>query len=140
MTVASIHHVSLTVADLEVSRRFYREVLGLQEIPRPAFAFAGAWFQVGESQQLHLIVCDDPTTRGTKPIDTRDVHFALRVTSFEHAREFLHARGFREGADPADPMHMIARPNPVAGFPQIYILDPDRHIIELNSARLAARE
>jgi len=49
MKINSLHHVSLTVTDLERSRRFYREVLGLQEIARPAFNFPGAWFQLGAS-------------------------------------------------------------------------------------------
>ncbi|MEO8028611.1 MAG: VOC family protein, partial [Bryobacteraceae bacterium] len=61
MMVTGIHHVSLAVSNLEASKRFYREVLRLEEIARPPFAFAGAWFQVGSSQQLHLIACDDPT-------------------------------------------------------------------------------
>ncbi len=134
MTYESIHHVSLTVSDLAKSKKFYAETLGLKEIRRPAFGFAGAWFQVGASQQLHLIVCEDATMRGGKAVDTRDVHFALRVPDFDAARAFLHERSFREDAEADDPRHMIARPNPVAGFPQIYILDPDRHIIELNAA------
>ena len=139
MTIESIHHVSLTVSDLDRSRQFYRE-LGLEEIPRPAFGFGGAWFQVGPTQQLHLIECEEPTMRGGKCIDTRDVHFALRVESFEDARAFLHSKGFREDVAPEHPLHMIARPNAVAGFPQIYILDPDRHIIEINASALTAAE
>jgi hypothetical protein len=31
---------------------------------------------------------------------------------------------------------MILQPHATAGFPQAYILDPDRHIIEINSAKL----
>jgi hypothetical protein len=31
---------------------------------------------------------------------------------------------------------MIVQPRATAGFPQIYILDPDRHIIELNAEKL----
>jgi hypothetical protein len=27
---------------------------------------------------------------------------------------------------------------PTAGFPQLYILDPDRHVIEINAERLDA--
>jgi hypothetical protein len=30
--------------------------------------------------------------------------------------------------------HVIARPHAVTGYPQIYILDPDRHVIEINAA------
>ena len=38
----TLHHVALYVSDLEVTRRFYRNVLGTEEIARPAdFTFPG---------------------------------------------------------------------------------------------------
>ena len=136
MEIEHIHHVSLTVTDLETSRRFYRDVLGLREIARPDFPFPGAWFQVGDREQLHLIVHDAATFRGAKGIDTRDIHFAMRVGSYCRTLEFLRGKGFREDCDMGDPMRMEVRPHATAGFPQIYILDPDRHVIEINAARL----
>ncbi len=135
MEIAAIHHVSLTVTDLERSRSFYRDILGLAEIPRPAFNFPGAWFQVGAAQQLHLIVHPNATFRG-KPLDTRDLHFAVRVTNYQATVESLRAQGFSEDAEPAGPLRMILQPHATAGFPQIYILDPDRHVIELNAEKL----
>ncbi len=130
--LANIHHVSLNVRDLERSRAFYREILGLQEIERPPFSFPGAWFAVGASQHLHLIVHPGATFRGDKGIDTRDNHFAVRVPSYRGALEFLRGRGYRE--DSAGEMtRMRLQPHAVAGFPQIYILDPDRHVIEINA-------
>jgi catechol 2,3-dioxygenase-like lactoylglutathione lyase family enzyme len=131
----SIHHIALTVTDVERSRKFYREILSLEEIPRPPFNFQGVWFQLGDSRQVHLIVHSRATFR-EKPLDTRDVHFAVRVPSYEAAVEFLHAKGYREDADPDDPYCMILQPHATAGFPQIYICDPDRHVIEFNAERL----
>ena len=135
MEIAAIHHVSLTATDLERSRAFYRDVLGLREIARPPFDFPGAWFQVGADQHLHLIVHTRSTFRG-KPLDTRDLHLAVRVPSFQAALDYLHSKGFREDAAADDPCKMIVQPYATAGFPQIYILDPDRHIIEINAEKL----
>src|SRR5947209_5229450 len=53
--VKSIDHATLVVKDLERSRRFYVEALGMREVPRPAFSFAGLWFQAGATQ-IHLIL------------------------------------------------------------------------------------
>lgn len=135
MQLEAIHHVSLTVSDLERSRIFYREVLGLAEIARPNFPFPGAWFQLGGSQQLHLIVHPNSTFRTGKPLDGRDNHFAVRVKDYWGTAEFLRGLGYSE--DAADELRkLIVQPHATAGFPQLYILDPDRHVIEINAAGL----
>jgi glyoxylase I family protein len=134
MEIALLHHVTLTVTDLERSKQFYREILGLKEIARPAFPFPGAWFEIGDAQHLHLIVHDDPTFRApNKGIDTRDVHFAVRVPSYRRALEFLRGKGYQENSDARK---MEVKPKPTAGYPQIYIIDPDRHVIEINAETL----
>jgi catechol 2,3-dioxygenase-like lactoylglutathione lyase family enzyme len=133
MDINGLHHVALPCSDLENSRRFYQEVLGLAEIPRPALSVAGAWFRVGDSQELHLVEGDAQATfRQTKGMDTNDIHFAIRVTSYRQALEALTAKGYREDANPDDPMGI--RTSMRVGYPQIYILDPDRNIIEINAA------
>ncbi len=135
MEICAIHHIAVTVTGLERSRAFYRDILSLEEIPRPTFDFPGAWFRLGGSQHVHLIVHDRPTFRH-KPLDSRDVHFAVRVQDYHAALAFLRAKGYREDAAPDDPLRMIVQPRSTAGFPQIYICDPDRHVIEINAERL----
>jgi len=131
-----IHHVAVPVTDLARSRRFYREVLGLEEIPRPPFDFPGAWYALGPGgQQVHLLVFPGHTLRTGKKLATRDVHFAVRVPSFREAVAHFFDKGYRE--DSADDFSkMIVSPHATAGFPQLYILDPDRHVIEVNAAVL----
>src|SRR3954454_19152298 len=119
MRVDAIHHVSITVRDLERSRQFYAEILGLQAIARPAFNFPGAWFAVGEVQQIHLIVHDGATFRGDRGINTRDGHFAVRVGSYSQTVEFLRSKGYREDAPELDLLQMRLQPHATAGFPQI---------------------
>src|ERR1700675_4618510 len=100
MEISLLHHVTLTVTDIERSREIYRDILGLKEITRPAFPFPGAWFEIGGAQHLHLIVHDDATFRAHhKGMDTRDVHFAVRVPSYRRAVEFLRAKGYGENRD-----------------------------------------
>jgi glyoxylase I family protein len=133
---AALHHVSIPVTDVDRSRAFYREILGLREIDRPPFDFPGAWFAVGDGQ-LHLIGGSrNPTLRQHKGVDSRDVHFAVRVRSYRDALASLESQGYRADADAVDPKVMLVRPRPTAGFPQIYILDPDRHVIEINAEQL----
>jgi glyoxylase I family protein len=118
------HHVSLVVTDLERARTFYRDVLGLEEIERPAFDFAGAWFRVGYGQ-LHLIV--HPAARTARSagagIDSRDRHFALRVRSYDDTVAHLRALG----------VPCVEKPVNRTGQPQVFVCDPDGNIIELNA-------
>ena len=58
MLTQAAHHYSLDVSDIEVSRRFYGDLLGLSEIDRPDFGIPGAWYQAGPVQ-LHLIQTPD---------------------------------------------------------------------------------
>jgi len=142
--IEELHHVTLTSSDLDRSRAFYGEILGLTEIERPAFPFPGAWFEIAPGQQLHLIVHDAATYRVSPLIDTRDVHFAIRVANYVSAVNFLRSLGYKEttsenqSSAPGSERLMRLQPNGKAGFPQIYLLDPDRHVIEINAAQLSA--
>lgn len=126
IVIETLHHVSITVTDLERAKRFYGGVLCLEEIPRPDFSFAGAWYRLGD-RQLHLIVHPHRhTLRGTTEIDSRDGHFAVRVRSYGQTRAHLEASGV--------PHH--DRPHNKTPWPQIYVSDPDGNLIELNAERL----
>lgn len=91
--------------------------------PDSGIADRGFWFAVGEGgQQLHLILHPGETLR-TQGIDTRDGHFALRVDSYTETIRWMEGQG----------IEYVARPDSSTGFPQIYLLDPDRNVIELNA-------
>lgn len=118
MHIDQLNHVALHVHDLAASVRFYREVLGLREIPRPAFGFDGAWFGIGADQELHLIARPAKEEPYTVP---RERHFAFRVADIEAAAAHLRQRGV--DFQPPKP-----RPD---GAMQIFLRDPDGHVIEL---------
>ncbi|WP_160009208.1 VOC family protein [Rhizobium sp. 18055] len=128
-----LHHVSIVVSDLSRSIAFYRDVFGLEQIERPPFSSEGAWFSCG-GQQVHLILNPAGTFRPRPTIDTTDTHFAFRTDDFEAAIHRLESHGFREDAEEGDPWRLRVRRKGPAGFPQAYLLDPDRNIIEVNGA------
>ncbi|MBP6507652.1 MAG: VOC family protein [Opitutaceae bacterium] len=103
------------MTDVAASVRFYRDGLGLPELPRPDFGFPGAWFQIGTRQELHLIGNRDRT------IGERSGHFALLVSDINAAADRLRAAGITfRGPKP--------RPD---GAQQIFTADPDGNVIEL---------
>jgi catechol 2,3-dioxygenase-like lactoylglutathione lyase family enzyme len=66
-------HVALSVTDLERANRFYIDVLGLKEVPRPDFGIPGSWLAMG-SGMIHLAqIREIPEPRD--PVS----HFALAV-------------------------------------------------------------
>ncbi|WP_413376206.1 VOC family protein [Paenibacillus taichungensis] len=119
---AHIHHVSLAVRDLEVAKEFYSGLLRMQEIERPSFNSTGTWYALG-SQQLHLLQHPQGHTLREAGIDTTDGHFAIWVKSYKETLAWLEQQG----------IEYEARPDSVAGFAQIFVLDPDRNIIEFDA-------
>lgn len=113
--VLELNHVALDVGDVAASVRFYRDGLGLPELPRPDFGFPGAWFRLGARQELHLIGNRD------RPVGERAGHYALQVTDIEAAAARLRAAG----VDFRGP-----KPRPDGAY-QIFLSDPDGNVIEL---------
>lgn len=123
--IDSLHHVAVSVTDLERAKRFYGEILGLQELERPAFDFPGAWYRLGDGQ-LHLIVHSSPKSlRGTTEVDSRDGHFAVRVRDYDRTLARLQKHGVPLKESPVN----------VTPWAQIYVTDPDGNVIELNVER-----
>ena len=124
--LTSLNHAAVCVTDVERSKRFYGGVLGLQEIARPPFPFAGAWYELADGRQFHLIVHEHPLTlRGTTKIDLRDGHLAFGVEDFDNAVAHLRAAG----------VECVVRPDNITPWKQIYVTDPDGNVIELNALR-----
>lgn len=117
MIFEELNHVALEVKDLEASVRFYRTALRLELIPRPAFSFPGAWFRLGESQELHLI----GGSAKESEMRNRQNHFALLTAELDSWEEHFHANGVK---------HLPRKLRP-DGAEQIFLADPDGHFVEL---------
>jgi len=117
MKIHELNHVAIHVADVERSCEFYRDVLRLEMLPRPAFDFPGAWFRLGTVQELHLIGQDI----GPVPQVNSNTHFALLVDDIIAWQEHLEQAG-------AEHLPKKQRPD---GAWQIFLRDPDGNFIEL---------
>jgi len=123
LALQSLNHVSFPVRDLERSLRFYRDVLGLAPIPRPDLPFPGAWLG-GNGIQVHLIVPPEGAPLGSPPPSLNPLggHVAFGVDSYDAVVEALHAAG----------VETLEAGSQVG---QLWIRDPDGHLIELIEAR-----
>jgi catechol 2,3-dioxygenase-like lactoylglutathione lyase family enzyme len=108
-----IDHCSVIITDVERSRRFYRDLLGLQEIPKPrTFDFVVIWFDLGD-QHLHLLLKDKADTISPR-------HFALRVPDAAAARTHFREHGVA-----------VQEATPIPGADRFFIADPDGNRIEI---------
>lgn len=113
LAVTQIDHVSVLITDLERSRRFYRDLLGLREIAKPrTFTFSVLWFALG-NQQLHLLLKPQPDAVSPR-------HFALRVEDARAAREH-----FRRHGVPIEETVLIP------ACDRFFVHDPDANRIEI---------
>lgn len=122
-TILGLHHVSVLVADIAQSLRFYVDVLGLAPLERPDLGFPGAWLALG-AQQLHLLelpTIDWPNpgpVQGRVEHAGRDRHFAVQVAALELFELRLQAAG-------------VVFTRSRSGRASIFCRDPDGNGVEL---------
>jgi catechol 2,3-dioxygenase-like lactoylglutathione lyase family enzyme len=125
MIARAVHHVSLTVRDVEASRAFYEGLLGLATIERPDLGLPGVWYQSGAAQ-IHLIQAPEGADTGRPPGSLTPLanHLAFEIDDYEKVLDTLEARNVE-----------VVRTSP--GIGQMWIRDPDGHVIELTVPRTA---
>lgn len=112
-TVEKIDHCSIIITDVERSRRFYRDLLGLKEIHKPrTFDFVVVWFDLGD-HHIHLLLKDKADTISPR-------HFALRVKDAAAARDYFHSHNIE-----------TMETTPIPGADRFFIHDPDGNRIEI---------
>ena len=117
MKTTQLNHVALHVQDVEACCDFYSQILQLKSIPRPDFDFPGAWYLLGDDQELHLI--------GGRELDVvghnRGNHYALMVDDINAWEQHL----------VNEQVEYLPRRTRPDGATQIFFRDPDGHVIEL---------
>jgi catechol 2,3-dioxygenase-like lactoylglutathione lyase family enzyme len=108
-----LDHCSVIITNVERSRRFYRDLLGLKEIAKPkTFDFAVLWFDLG-NMHIHLLLKERPDSLSPR-------HFALRVRDAVVARAYFQANGVATDET-----------TPIPGADRFFIHDPDGNRIEV---------
>jgi catechol 2,3-dioxygenase-like lactoylglutathione lyase family enzyme len=131
MTMQSLDHFLVYATDLDATKDFYCNVLGLTEGARPPFEFPGYWLYIDDKAVVHLAGDDGSDTfeqyLGKRPNNVGEHtgaldHIAFRCGDFEDVR----AR-FDETNVPYT--HRVV---PAFDLQQLFVSDPDGVTIELN--------
>ena len=131
MPVTSLNHYLIVSSNLERSKKFYQEVLGLDLAERPDFGFPGYWLKTGDNICVHLasqapnkirdtfLLKKHPKgTSGSGSVD----HIAFLAQDPEGVRNRIQK----------NKVEMHFRSFPDAKLFQIFLKDPDDVTIELN--------
>jgi catechol 2,3-dioxygenase-like lactoylglutathione lyase family enzyme len=119
MAVRGIDHINIGTHQLEATRAFFRDALGLVEGWRPDFPFGGAWLYAGDGAVVHLVDLSD----AKRPSDEAALdHFAFRIDDYDEALSRLERAGIKHRAVTV----------PGAPIRQIFLRDPNGVNIELN--------
>ncbi len=116
-----IHHLSISVDNLEEARDFYAGLLELVEIDRPPLPNPGHWFQVGECQ-LHLTL--RPKGENGKNIPgtgAGETHFAFYGGDLEALKRRIESAEIpvKDGI------------NAGIGMRQLFFRDPSNNLVEV---------
>jgi len=123
--VKSLDHVTIVVKDLAATRKFYVDALGMDEVPRPGFPFAGQWFQAGPTLIHTILEFEGSGKAGSAACaNSRGHHFAFLVDDCHSAAQRIAELKIPFVSPPK------LRPD---GATQLFVNDPDGHLVELCS-------
>ena len=146
----SLNHFTIRTTDLEATRRFYADVLGLTVGPRPAFPFPGLWMYRGDHADvanavvhvIHLDGSDESELMGYLGGDDKDRKLAVNGTGVvDHIAFFADGLKAMLAHFAKHQVQFDERTVPAIGLHQLFLHDPSGVKIELNypAAEQAAR-
>ena len=130
MGVSALEHVTIRCAQLQRTRDFYVDLMGLTDGERPNFPFRGHWLYLGGIPVVHLVEATDTAgawgrdivipnpEEGTGTFD----HVAFKGDDFQALRTKLQTAGltFKE------------RVVPGGRLSQLFVPDPEGVLVEIN--------
>ena len=121
MGVGVLDHYNVRTRKLAETVAFYEDVLGLDNGPRPAFNFPGAWIYSEGKPVVHLRDIS-PTPEAQKPDSGVIHHIAFVSSGFATMKRRLAAKGVWYETSEV----------PGGALWQIFVRDPNGIVIELN--------
>ncbi len=134
----SLNHFSIRTTDLEASRHFYADVLGLTVGPRPAFQFPGLWMYHGDHADVanavvHLIGIDRAEPQGlTNYLGDRGEATLAGSGAVDHIAFFTEGLAEMQAHLRKLGVSCRERTVPSIGLHQMFLDDPCGVVIELN--------
>jgi catechol 2,3-dioxygenase-like lactoylglutathione lyase family enzyme len=131
MPLTRLEHYLVLSDDIDKTRDFYRDVLGMTQGFRPQLDFPGYWLYVGDVPCIHIAEWQS-YARWTRevgiPVSTRAPssgpvdHIAFNATGFDDFRARIRERGLAFSENSLDEI----------GMRQIFTRDPNGVPIEIN--------
>jgi catechol 2,3-dioxygenase-like lactoylglutathione lyase family enzyme len=121
MSVGVLDHYNVSTRKLAETVRFYEDVLGLVNGPRPPFDFPGAWLYSEGHPVLHLNDIS-PTDKQQRPDSGVIDHVAFGSRGFDAMKQHLSSKGIQFRVNQV----------PNSRRWQIFLDDPNNVVIELN--------
>jgi catechol 2,3-dioxygenase-like lactoylglutathione lyase family enzyme len=131
MPLTRMEHFLVLTDDIDATRDFYCDVLGMRAGPRPPLGFAGHWVYLGDVPCVHIAEWESyrrhseslgipvsSRAAGTGPVD----HIAFNAVDCESVKARLAAHGAKTGEN-----HV-----PGVGLRQLFLTDPNGVKIEIN--------
>ena len=118
MSLINLGHFQICTNDLESTKKFYYDTLGLEEGYRPPFEFQGAWLYLKNTPVIHIALQDHSNDTSTdKPMD----HIAFNAEAYDETLEYLRN------------LQIAVKENvvPETQTPQLFFEDPNGVTIEL---------
>lgn len=125
-TIAQIkvNHIAVHVSDLEASKDFYKNIVGLEEIEEPFKDGLHAWYDIGGGAALHIIEAPNIPTQISKVN-----HLCFSMKDMGSFIKTLKSTEYPFEDWPGEKGKITTR---VDGVKQIYIQDPDGMWLEIN--------
>lgn len=121
-----VNHIAVHVSELESSKDFYQNIVGLEEIEEPFKDGLHAWYDIGSGAALHLIEAK------YTPTDMSKVnHLCFSMKNMDEFIATLKSTNYPFESWTGEKSKITIR---VDGIRQIYIQDPDGYWLEINDA------